>query len=153
MYCSSCGLAVTPGLSYCNRCGALLSPKERQESTPEVPPEYLIWSILAVTVGGLGLIIGLMAVMKRALNFSTELIVGFSLLSFLLILAAESVFIWKLVGSRSRGREGTGAQRLENSERKTAPVSVRILGDAAPTVTEHTTRELERAELIKPVND
>lgn len=151
MYCSSCGSTVMPGLSYCSRCGVQLNAKWRPENSesPEVPSEYLIWAILAVSVGGLGVILALMAVMKQALNFGTELIVAFSLLSFLLIVAAESVFIWKLVSSRSRSKEADEIRRLrEHSSKEVGEVPAGVLGEGAPTVTEHTTRELEPASKI-----
>jgi uncharacterized OB-fold protein len=55
MYCSFCGTALTPGLSYCNRCGAELGANDRSVARPkEAPQESLVWAIVAVTVVGLG---------------------------------------------------------------------------------------------------
>src|SRR5882724_1195797 len=99
MYCSSCGSAVTPGLSYCNRCGSELTAKKAAPKNTTQLSESLVWAIVGVSVGGLALIIGLMAVMKNELHFDNQLIVLISLLSFLLLLAAETVFIWLLFNS------------------------------------------------------
>jgi uncharacterized OB-fold protein len=49
MYCSSCGVATSPGLSYCNHCGAKLSRGEGVKSS-EVKPEVLIQTMGAVFV-------------------------------------------------------------------------------------------------------
>src|SRR5215472_13624309 len=94
MYCSSCGSAVKESLSYCNRCGARLY-EERGESiahTRDIAPESLVWAIIAVLVFGLGLIIGLMAVMKNEVHFNDGVILGFTLLSFLLMVIIEGIF-------------------------------------------------------------
>ena len=147
MYCSSCGTAVAPGLSYCPRCGAGLRAQERSvPDPPEEPPEHLIWAIVAVSVGGLGVIIGLMALMKEELHFSTELILLFSLLSFLLLLGAEGIFIWLLwrwQKATKAGREITREKGLTTRELEAAQAPA--LPEPPLGVTEHTTRTLEPA--------
>jgi len=44
MYCSSCGVAVAQGLSYCNYCGAKLNGAKGDNviKSSEVKPESLI---------------------------------------------------------------------------------------------------------------
>jgi zinc ribbon protein len=150
MYCSSCGSPVTPGRSYCNRCGAELSGKlsPRDAETPNAPPfpEALVWAIVAVSVGGLGVLIGLMAVMKNALHFANGLIVAFSLASFFLLLAAEMVFIWLMVSSQRRGRERAAADPAQvkgSATKELAGPREQLLSEPAISVTEHTTRTLE----------
>jgi len=39
MYCSSCGMAVAPSLSYAIRCGAELNPKDRRPQRRSEGPE------------------------------------------------------------------------------------------------------------------
>jgi hypothetical protein len=84
MYCSTCGGAVAPGLSYCNHCGARLngSAADADRKPAELFPDSLVWAIVSVFVVGLGGTIGLMAVMKDARTFEPGLIIGLSLLSF-----------------------------------------------------------------------
>lgn len=148
MYCSSCGSAVTPGLSYCNRCGSELTAKKfTPKNTPQLP-ESLVWAIVAVSVGGLALIIGLMAVMKNELHFDNQLILLLSLLSFLLLLAAETVFIWLLFNSARRAKlreqdAGDTAQFKGSETKELGEPQERLLTEPPVTVTEHTTRTLE----------
>jgi predicted nucleic acid-binding Zn ribbon protein len=143
MYCSFCGTALTPGLSYCSRCGAELNEKGRSvTSFKEV--ESLVWAIVVVTVVGLGGIIGLMAVMKEALHFNDNLIVAFSLLFFLTFLAVDGAFLSLLL------RSEVGAGFPERFPQTRIP-STNDLGEPRPSalaepassVTEHTTRTMD----------
>src|SRR5258707_15866959 len=95
MYCSSCGVAVAPGLTYCNYCGEQLSVarRDRVVKSPEVRPETLIAAMVFTFVLGLGAITVLMGVMKAVLHFQDGAILGFALLSFLVMLSLEGVFI------------------------------------------------------------
>jgi predicted nucleic acid-binding Zn ribbon protein len=145
MYCSSCGAAVPPGLSYCNRCGAGLNPKEGKAIKTSQLSESLVWAVVSVSVGGLSVLVGMMAVMKESLNFSNQLISLFSLLGFLLLLGAESVLVWLLL---RRGKAMSGNQERGYPTQLSGPVT-RELGEGqrplepAMSVTEHTTHTLE----------
>ncbi len=70
MYCSSCGVAVAQGLSYCNQCGAKLGGAKGYvvSKVTKAQLESLVWAIVAVFVVGLGSIMGLMAIMKEQFN-------------------------------------------------------------------------------------
>lgn len=146
MYCASCGTAMTPGLSYCNRCGAnKLSPLPI-ESTPGAgkQTEYLImlvWAIVAVAVFGVGAPIGLMALMKEVLHLENGLILGAALLSFLPFLAAEIVFIWLVL--RSRSGSGDIARAKGATTRELEEAQPRALAEPASSITEHTTHTLD----------
>src|ERR1700681_2074205 len=95
MYCSSCGVAVTPGLSYCNFCGEKLSGAKSDSiiKSPEVKPETLVAAMVFTFVFGLGAITVLVGVMKAVLELETGLILFFALLSFLIMLSLEGVII------------------------------------------------------------
>src|ERR1700693_2175482 len=95
MYCSSCGVAVAPGLSYCNYCGEKLSRAKSDSiiKSPEVKPETLVAAMVFAFVFGLGAITVLMGVMKAVLRLDVGLILFFTLLSFLIMLSLEGVFI------------------------------------------------------------
>jgi zinc ribbon protein len=144
MYCSSCGAAVPTGSSYCNRCGTEFKPKQSgQTKLSETMPESLIWAIASVTIVGLGVVIGMMAVMKEVLHFETPLIVAFTLLSFLTFMAVDAVFIRVLL------RSGIGVKEVFQKSFSTKGLDephVRVLPEPGLTVTEHTTRTLEHAE-------
>src|SRR6195256_2968224 len=94
MYCSSCGVAVTPGLSYCNHCGEKLSrARDNGLGSPEVKPELLVSAMAGVFILGLVAITMLMGVMKSVLNLYVGQILFFTILSFLIMLFLEGVFI------------------------------------------------------------
>ena len=148
MFCSSCGAAVTPGLGYCNRCGAALSAKERGSTRLDMPLENLVWAIVAVTVVGVGSNIGLMALMKESLHFDTSLIMAFSLIFLLPFFLAECVFIWLLLRSQRSPklpRELIQPRGVATNELDAAPP--RVLQAPATSVTEHTTHTLEPARV------
>jgi hypothetical protein len=147
MYCSSCGAAVSGDVNYCNHCGTRLSgPKGETiaKRRAELFPESLIWAIVSVFVVGLGCIIGLMAVMKDY-SFDKGLIIGVTLLIFLLMLAVEGVFIRLLTRDMRGAKEMSDTRRL--TEKTTQELGVaaqaRALREPVPTVTEHTTRTFE----------
>lgn len=144
MYCSSCGSALTEGLSYCNRCGAEAGGKTRTVALKPAPiPEFLVWAIVGVSVGGLAILVGLIAVMKWS-GFSLELIALFSILGFLLLLGAESVFIWLMLRSGNAAKEPSVLpQSREFTTKELGEEQVRALPEHMPSVTEQTTRTLE----------
>ena len=55
MYCSACGAPLPPGISYCNRCGTNLKPKEETQNWSHFP---LLAAITVIAIAGLGRIAG-----------------------------------------------------------------------------------------------
>ncbi len=142
MYCSACGSVVKPNLTFCNRCGAKLKNLKSEEvsKSDEAPAEALVWAIVAVFSVGLGATIGLMAVMKQVLHFNNGLISAFAGVSFLVMLIVEIVFISMLLRKRRPPVAEDDIERLRDqviAELSAAPV--RLPGDPAVSVTEHTT--------------
>ena len=144
MYCFSCGTAVTPGLSYCNRCGAEVGPKERSSNKlSELSPGLLVCAIVVVTIGGLGAIITLLMVLKESPEFA-GVIMAFSMLSVLIVLATEIVFIWMLLRRTRVTKEAGDTERLkEQATKELSAARERLLPEPLPSITEHTTRTLE----------
>ena len=144
MYCSSCGAAVPTSLSYCNRCGAELKPQQSGLTKLSASTlESMIWAIAVVTIVGLGITIGMMALMKQALHFSDPLIIAFTLLTFLSFLGVDAAIIWVLMRLRIGGKESVEKNLSTKGLDKPA---VRVLPEPGVTVTEHTTRTLDRVE-------
>lgn len=145
MYCSSCGVAVTQGLSYCNFCGAKLKGEKADIAvkSPEVKPESLVWAMVAVLVFGFVAIMFLMMAMKMV-GLEVGQILAFTILSFLIMLLVEGVFIWKLL-HRKRGAAETGdtAQLKEQSTKELDGSLPQMLPEPVQSVTEHTTRTFE----------
>lgn len=145
MYCSSCGVAVARGLSYCNYCGAKLTAEkgDRVVKSAEPKPELLVCAMVSAFVLGLGAISVLIGVMKAVLNFNEGAILAFTLLSFLIMLSIEGVLV-RLLFRRKRGNEESGEVLLkEQTTRELDAAQVRTLPEAMPSVTEHTTRAFE----------
>lgn len=147
MYCLSCGTAVTRGLSYCNQCGARLDRAKGDGITKssEVKPELLVAAMAAVFIFGLGAIIFLMMALKMV--FGPEnmgLIISFTLLSFLIMLGVEGVFIRMLLGRKRSAKAVGDTEHLKGQTTKElAEAKARLLPEPALSVTEHTTRTLE----------
>ena len=147
MYCSSCGAAVTQGLSYCNHCGAKLNGEAEDSvgKSAELKAESLIISAMvgAFVLGLLGIAV-LLGVMKAILDFDMPLLLGFALLSFLILLLIEGVLIWRLP-RRKRGAKEAGDTALarEQTTKELDAAEARALPEARPSVTESTTRLFE----------
>ncbi len=145
MYCSSCGVSVAQGLSYCNYCGAKLSGEKGESliKSSEVKPGSLVWGMVAVLVFGFVAIVFLMMAMKMV-GFDEGQILALTILSFLIVLLVEGVFIWQLV-RRKRGAEETGDSALskEQARKELDAAQARVLPEPMPSVTEHTTRAFE----------
>lgn len=144
MYCSSCGVAVAQGLSYCNYCGAKLNRGDSASRSSEVRPESLISAIAAFFVFGLAAITVLMGVMKAVLGVSVETILAFTSLPFLLLLVIEGVLI-RLLLRRTRATETGGEATLLKGQatKELDAAQPRVLPEAKPSVTEHTTRAFD----------
>jgi hypothetical protein len=146
MYCSSCGGAVTSGLSYCNQCGArLIGPAAEGGHKPaELFPDSLIWAIVTVFIVGIGGTIALMAVMKDARAFGPGEIMGLSFFCFIAMLAIEVVLIYLLLSRRSEGKEVSGKPKLKTTTvRDLEAASDLALPESSLSITDHTTRTLE----------
>lgn len=146
MYCSSCGVAVTTGLSYCNFCGEKLSGTKNDGmiKSPEVKPETLIGAMVFTFVFGLGAITVLMGVMKAVLHFELGPIVAFTLLSFLIMLALEGVMIRLLFRRTHRSEESADAPRPQGqATRELDATHARALSAPMASVTENTTRAFD----------
>jgi predicted amidophosphoribosyltransferase len=146
MYCSSCGVAVTPGLSYCNYCGEKLSGAKSDSiiKSPEVRPETLVAAMVFTFVFGLGAITVFMGVMKAVLHLELGQILAFMLLSFLIMLSLEGVII-RLLFRRKRGAEEAGDAVLLKAQatRELDAAQARVLPEPMQSVTEHTTRAFD----------
>ena len=146
MYCSSCGVAVTQNLTYCNHCGAKLVDEKNGSlaKTTELQYEtFAMTMIVALFVCGMVAISIFAGIMKAILHFEFGPLIALLFLSFLVMIALEGVLISRLFqrkrkrnDSSDEGRLGTHATRelAEKSRLTTEPVS---------SVTDHTTRTLD----------
>jgi hypothetical protein len=137
---------VAQGLSYCNYCGATLSGAkgENRTKSPEVKPELLVSAMVVVFVFGLVAITMLIGVMKTVLALNAGQILAFTMLSFLIMVFLEGVFI-RLLLRRKRGSEAAGNTVLSKGQatKELDAAQARALPEPVPSVTEHTTRAFE----------
>jgi hypothetical protein len=143
MYCSSCGVAVTQALSYCNHCGAKLNRGEKLAKSSEVKPDLLVTSMVATFIFGLAIITALMGVMKVILGLPVERVLAFSLIPFALMLVLEGVLIRLLLRRNQRSETSDTAFSKEQATNELDPAQTRVLPEARTSVTEHTTRAFD----------
>lgn len=142
MYCSACGTALTPGLSYCNRCG--MSLKERDEAKQSPIAAYLS-AITVIGIAGLGLMLGGAIALKNGAEFREDLIGFFMLMTFSIVGVVEILLC------RQLSRFIRTAEKRESLPHPPQPAMPsgfstarpRALAEPLPSVTENTTRTLE----------
>ena len=147
MYCQRCGAEVSPELNYCHKCGNEIGAALIKQSATLT--ESLIWAIVGITVAGIGVIIGLMAVMKEVAGLSPEVITLVTLLCLFMVFIADAVFIWMLL-KNSRVATPAGAEKNKFAKpfarENVLEMPARAeLSEAmpVPSVVENTTRNLE----------
>lgn len=145
MYCSICGTPGIPGLVYCKKCGARVGSSPNENRLSEASFNTLVAGVIAIPIAGIGVVIGLMSVMKNELGFSNEVVIAFALMSFAILLAAEGVLIWLLLS-----RSGKVKKTEENNQLKEAATQKLLemparseLNEPPPGIIEDTTRNLE----------
>jgi hypothetical protein len=145
MFCSFCGASVPPGLSYCNRCGADLRSKENETTKRSTPsPNILVAGIVVVSTVGLFAVILLMVVMSDVLR-SPGLINGFAVTAFFLLLLVDALFALLLLRSKKSPGETTNVAQLREAIRaELQAAQTSDFPEPAASVTDHTTRTLER---------
>lgn len=153
MYCSSCGMALARQLKFCNHCGAqLLSVKDKSDrhATQKRLDEYLD-GLFWITVFGLGLILGGMAVIKEALHLSNSILVGYVVLSVTIFLINVGLSLAEIARMRrSLKEEDTepaeakvpDTNKLAAAQEAAALPAPSSLNEVA-SVTEDTTRSFE----------
>lgn len=150
MYCSTCGGAINRGLSYCNHCGARTSGEQAtgKNELSETSFNLLVSALIAIPIVGLGIIMGLLVLMKREMGLANDLVFAVLAMSFLLLLTSEGALFWLLLSSTKRRKKSENVQP-NNVELK--DVEIKSLNEARQggiydpiqTVTEHTTRSLD----------
>ena len=142
MYCSSCGVAVTQKLIYCNHCGAKLNRDDSSAESSEPRPAQLVFLMTATFVFGLVAITILMGVMKSVLEMPVGQILSVMTLPFLLLLLIEGVFIRLLLRRKDESGERKTLSNVQTTN-QLEEARARLLSQPAASVTEHTTRAFD----------
>lgn len=154
MYCSSCGAESTPGLNYCNRCGAglntqTLATREQGYSGSLTKPILLIGgSVMFISLCGFAILTE--AATKMARNgFSQDPVMLMLLMGMITILVVDIMLIRQLsrfVTAALQPGRVTGNSPRQAKEMATPKQTNRQLGarpEPIQSVTENTTRTFE----------
>lgn len=146
MYCSTCGSLIKAELNYCNRCGARVDKLATVEKSEAL--EYLSMATGFVGLGGLGLTVGLIAIL---LNFGVvpQVIVMLAL-AFLATVFGISFLMVRQISQMSNAYRPSRIEAFENPQLN-SPNTAQLEEPRYPaqkSVTENTTQTLEK-ELIK----
>lgn len=144
MYCSSCGVALSQHLTYCNRCGAqLAAPREAIVKKDEKRHDEYLDGLFWITVFGLGLIVGGIALLQK-LQVGWGLTVAYLVLSSAAFLVNFWLSLREVFRINRSSAEPQGRDRLKQLDtNELGPMNEQTFLHAAPSVTENTTRELE----------
>ena len=152
MYCSACGNAIAPGLSFCKRCGTGLN-KDRGETKPDGIAMGLITAIVLVAIFGLGIMLGGALTLKNEGQLGENTIAFFLFLTFVVVGVTEILLLRQLSRLTGTGEQDRRlvvppgvhheASSLANEVRA---VPLRTLPEPLPSVTESTTRTLHSIE-------
>lgn len=141
MFCPACGVSVNQGLTYCKNCGGKLPSKD--ELRPAEPkPENIIVMMVATFIMGLFAISVLMATLKGVLHFDFGPLMAITMLSFLIMIALEGVFIRLLFRGRQRKDKDTMLKSDQPTTKQLEAQSQFPL-QSVGSVTEHTTRTFD----------
>ena len=154
MFCSSCGTTITPGLSFCNRCGASLK-EEPTGST--VRTGVILAFLLAITIigiAGLGFMLGGAVTLKRDAVLGEDVVGMFMFFTFIIVGLIEFFLVRqlsKLINNPAPKKATLPQPSAMPHELHPASVAqARGLPEAMPSVTENTTRTLEYARKEPP---
>ena len=148
MFCHTCGARLAHELSYCNHCGANLSPLkvEGQAGTSGTAADTLLWVIVGTTITLLGMALGALVLMNNG-QINERLGTAFVILTFVTLVVSEGVLVWRLL-KLNRGAEeiSTAPQLNDLSIKEPDPLATRALNEPlepVSSVTEQTTRTFE----------
>lgn len=148
MYCSSCGTPITPGLSFCNRCGARLEDKPQTMRT--VPIAAFLTAISLIGICGLGIMLGGSLALRTEAGMPVEFIGFFMLFTFLTTVFIEFMLIrnlGRLTGASEAKQQFTYAQQPpvipQQAPLELRPGNAQSFGEPVSSVTDNTTRTLE----------
>ncbi len=141
MYCSTCGSAIAPGLSFCNRCGANLKDRSGNQNIGAI--SAFLTAITIIGVAGLGIMFGGTLVLRKEANLPFELIGFFMLFVFMLVGTIELMLIRQLSRLTGSGTERQALPAPHQPIHELRSASVNPLNEPLTSVTENTTRTLE----------
>jgi len=150
MYCAKCGTVVTEKLNYCNSCGEKLT-KDKGGDSHESVLSTLLKSIGFISVAGLGLFVGLVAVLlnKGMTHEAVAIISGCYLATLFGICFSLTRLMSKLIDIKPSEKAESLSQSFQTPQ-LVMPTNPQLGEYQQPigSVTDHTTRTFDEV-LIK----
>src|ERR1051326_8711303 len=141
MFCSACGVAINQGLTYCKNCGTkVLREDERRPAEPK--PENIIVMMVATFVMGMFAISALLVVLKT-LQFESGPLMAITMLSFLIMMVLEGIFIRLLFRGRARDKDKDANLLKPQPTTNQLEAQSQFSLQPVDSVTEHTTRAFD----------
>jgi len=148
MYCERCGKQIEEALNFCNACGAQL---KREKSEQQSVLNTLITALIVVCTAGLGVLVGLMAILLDKLQNPEPAFVlaGF----YLAILFGISFMIMrqisKLIDAKLKGNDLEAPRRRDEPLVQLPPRTTAQLEEyrQPASVVDSTTRTLDEVKL------
>jgi len=145
MYCSTCGTLINTELNYCNRCGARVDKLATVESSSATG--YLSMATGFVGLGGLGLTVGLIAILLKY-GVVPEAVVILAI-AFLVTVFGMTFMMIRQISQMSNAAPPTKEKAFVSTQLNSPPAAqLEEPRQPARSVTENTTRTLEK-ELVK----
>lgn len=154
MFCSSCGTTITPGLSYCNRCGASLKEQPIETTVKTGAIVAFLLAITIIGIAGLGIMLSGALTLKRDAALGEDVVGMFMFFTFFIVSIIEFFLVRqlsKLISNPAPKKASLPQPSTMPHELHPASVpQARGLAEAMPSVTENTTRTLEYARKEPP---
>ena len=143
MFCASCGVAVSKGLSFCNYCGARLPSTEAALEFREVRPQLLVSAMAGIFVLGLPGIT-FFIFMLNAVRLDSGQVMAFAWTSLLLLVALEAIFLLLLLRRKPLKDEPRPDHQFKGPQTNELEAKhAGLLSEPLASVTEHTTRAFD----------
>lgn len=147
MYCAKCGSLINDALKYCKSCGVKLV-KENDANSPGSILDNLLTALCFVSLGGLGILIGLVAtLLKNGVDpIGVAIIAGFYLAALFGICFMLLRPVPKLIDAKLKNAEGN---EFVQPVQLSAPITAQLEEHREPvrSVTENTTRTFDKIPL------
>jgi hypothetical protein len=157
MQCHSCGAEVETELNYCKQCGVNLKPiiNTAQSRDPQIATiiRLIIIALTFLTFFGLPIFIASARNLIKV-GVGTDALVFVIFLGFISILGVEFVLVrllYKLIGAYLNSNSWLAqSKQVSNQQNQCQAPSLFNPPTQISSVTEHTTRSMDRALLNKP---
>ena len=146
MYCQACANPITPGLSFCNRCGMNL--KDRNENKGVGPIAAFLTAITLIGVIGLGIMLGGAMALTSEAKLGEPVVVLYMIMTFLIVGITEFMLVRQLsrLVDKKETHQLPSEQRPVVMPSELRPAEPRALHEAGTSVTENTTRTLKYSQ-------